>query len=384
LLPDGIRIRMKIPILIMKSIAFPSGGLILIDRVDKRFGVFSEVFSGLGGRSKDFVGCIKLHVYNKLTYSVSTHQIPKTYPKEVAAYLGMYDMPAERSLYRAFERLGKRFPLALERYQSLLKKHDLVDSNQVSDFSSVYFEGKNAELGEPGFSRDHRPDRPQVNFGITTGINGIPTALTIQKGNVQDKKHMQDMLNVVGKVLPEKSLLIFDNGANTKQNKAKILKMRFHYLTLKAKKVKVYAKHINEFKNSPNVSELTLNERHYKCVKIHKNDESLYVFFCQELYEDQVYKRQKKFKKQKKKGDKILAQRKPEKIPSKKGWVELEPHLQKTIHQLEYPYINGTEGYFILESSVDEDPEKILRLYKERDKAEKLCDLRRARPCYDV
>jgi transposase len=29
------------------------------------------------------------------------------------------------------------------------------------------------------------------------------------------------------------------------------------------------------------------------------------------------------------------------------------------------------EGFFILESSVDEDPEKILKLYKERDKAEK-------------
>ena len=34
--------------------------------------------------------------------------------------------------------------------------------------------------------------------------------------------------------------------------------------------------------------------------------------------------------------------------------------------------INGLDGFFILESSVDELPEKILRLYKGRDKAEKL------------
>jgi transposase len=39
-----------------------------------------------------------------------------------------------------------------------------------------------------GHSRNHRPDK-QANFGVSTGINSIPTALTIQKGNVQDKKH---------------------------------------------------------------------------------------------------------------------------------------------------------------------------------------------------
>ena len=36
------------------------------------------------------------------------------------------------------------------------------------------------------------------------------------------------------------------------------------------------------------------------------------------------------------------------------------------------PEVTGIEGYFILESSVDAEPEKILKLYKERDKAEKL------------
>jgi transposase len=33
--------------------------------------------------------------------------------------------------------------------------------------------------------------------------------------------------------------------------------------------------------------------------------------------------------------------------------------------------VTGLEGFFILESSVDEDPEKILTAYKNRDRAEK-------------
>ena len=40
--------------------------------------------------------------------------------------------------------------------------------------------------------------------------------------------------------------------------------------------------------------------------------------------------------------------------------------------EIKNPFITGLEGYFILESSVDDEPEKILRLYKEKDKAEKL------------
>ena len=34
--------------------------------------------------------------------------------------------------------------------------------------------------------------------------------------------------------------------------------------------------------------------------------------------------------------------------------------------------MNGLEGFFVLQSSIDNDPEKILVLYKDRDKAEKL------------
>ena len=163
----------------MKNTSISLGSIVLIDKVEKRFNVFSELFSGLGGKSKDFVGCVKLHVYNRLTHSVSTHQILETYPEELAPYLGMEEMPAERSLYRTLERVGKYFPVLLDRHQNLVAKHGLVDPNQLIDFSSTYFEGRNSALGEFGYSRDYRPGKLQINFGIATGINTIPTALTI-------------------------------------------------------------------------------------------------------------------------------------------------------------------------------------------------------------
>jgi transposase len=61
-----------------------------------------------------------------------------------------------------------------------------------------------------------------------------------------------------------------------------------------------------------------------------------------------------------------------ERYPCDKGWVELFPAIQRTLSEVTNPYVNGVEGFFILESSVDAEPQQILRLYKNKDKAEKL------------
>ncbi len=60
------------------------------------------------------------------------------------------------------------------------------------DFSSTYFEGDEAALGTLGYSRDRRPDRKQITLGISTGINDVPTALTIQKGNTRIRNTFSD------------------------------------------------------------------------------------------------------------------------------------------------------------------------------------------------
>jgi len=212
----------------------------------------------------------------------------------------------------------------------------------------------------------------QINFGISTGINGIPTAITIQRGNTQDKKHMREMLKVIPSVIPKGSLLIFDSGANTKSNKRRIRELGFHYLTLKAKKVKTYRKYVEYFKNNfEDVDILEINERHYYCVKKMEKGVVFYIFFSPELYMDQLRVKERRFEREKEKGNKILRRRKKERIPCDKGWVELIPSLQKTLFSIDNPYISGVEGFFILECSLDAEPEKVLRLYKERDKAEK-------------
>jgi len=317
----------------------------------------------------------KALVANRLDKCVSTHRIPAVYPEEFFEELGFGGLPAERGLYRSIERIGMRFPVLLERYQKLAKRHGLIASEQFVDFSSSYFEGTKSELGALGYSRDHQPGKKQIVFGIATGINAIPSALTIQKGGVQDKKHMRVMLRTVPKVLEPNSLLIFDCGGNTKANKKKIRGLGFHYLTLKAKKRTVYKRYLALFKRGKK-QKLAIGSAEYSCVKVVDSNEISYVFYSEKLEKDQMRKKRKKFERELDKNDRLLPKVKRgkelDKLVSRQGYILTHGQLQKALKETPNPYITGLEGYFILESSIDADPQKILELYKDKDKAEKL------------
>ena len=183
------------------------------------------------------------------------------------------------------------------------------------------------------------------------------------------------MLRTVGKVLEPDSILIFDCGGNTKANKKKIRAMGFHYLTLKPKKRSIYNQFLALFKKGEK-QKIIIGDTDYSCVKVVDGEEINYIFYSEKLKKDQLRKKRKKFKRELDKNDKLLPKvargKDLDKLVSRKGYIVTKGQLQKVLKETPNPYITGLEGYFILESSVDAEPEKILTLYKNRDKAEKL------------
>jgi len=356
------------------NISFNVGTLILIKKADREFNFFDSLFSGLKGKTKHLIESVKAFVNNRLDKCVSLSQIIENYPLEWFECLGLKEAPKERTLYRDLERIGKKYCFIVEKYQQLLKQKNLIDNKQFIDFSSAYFEGNKAELGELGYSRENQPGKKQITFGIETGINGVPTGLTIQKGNVQDKKHMRFMLKISGKILEKGSLLIFDCGGNTECNKEKIIELGFNYLTLKPRHKETYKKYIQIYKESSK-EVIYVNGIKYKCVKV-KDENVKYIFHSKNLYKKIRKNRSKKFQKALEKGDKILSKinkGKPigEHI-SRRGNIIMKGEVQTSLSEIVNPFITGLEGFFILESSVDDEPYKILKLYKNKDLAEKL------------
>ena len=358
-----------------KNVTFPIGNVALIDKIDFETGFFKTVFEPVIGKARTFIPSVKLLMNNKLGSSVSINRILDFTPDEFQKILGFKDNISERTLYRTFERCGERYQIILELYQKWIQTQKLVDPTQFVDFSSTYFEGTKCKLGKRGYSRDHQPGKLQITFGISVGLNNIPTMLTIQKGNIQDKTHMKSMIRLCSRILPFNSLLVFDCGGNTKANKKDIRDLNLQYLTLKAKKKGPYLKAITHFRNGVQV-QFVSNEEEYRCVKVLDGETFQYIFFSKSRESEQLAAKQRKFEKELDAGLKLL--KKVEKGKdlgqhvSAEGWIIFRGALQKTIDGILNPYITGIEGFFILESSVDEAPEKILETYKKRDKAEKL------------
>lgn len=78
-----------------------------------------------------------------------------------------------------------------ERFRHLFAPNcDLV----FYDLTSTYFEGLGpAPLGCQGYSRDHRPDAPQVLVGVAM-VDGLPVSHTVFAGNRQDSTTVQEVI----------------------------------------------------------------------------------------------------------------------------------------------------------------------------------------------
>jgi transposase len=358
-----------------ENVTFSIGNIALIEKADDDLnGYFNKVFGGVAGKAKDFIPCVKTLMTNRMGDCFAITRL-NDLPVEYYKQLGFKSPKSDRTLNRTLERIGQKHQFIIKGHQEVIKEHDLVSKEQFPDFSSSYFEGKSSPLGELGYSRDNQPGKKQITFGICTGINGIPSALTIQKGNVQDKKHMRIMLRTAKHVLEEKSILIFDCGGNTKKNKRMIRAMKFHYLTLRSKKVGPYKKLIKYYKQNERKN-FKLNGRTYSCVKMKCYNEFQYIFFSKDLFNDQIKNKNNKFlrelERNKSKLKKTLKGKALGEYICDEGYIITKGTLQKILGEVPNPYLNDIEGFFVLQSSIDEDPQKILSLYKDRDKAEKL------------
>jgi len=358
-----------------QNAAVSIGSVALIEKVNDEYQFFSRIFSGVGGKARNLISSTKLFIYNRLDECFSINQIITGYSPELFELLKFKKTLGDRTLYRDLSRIGKNHTFLLENYQQFITDEKLVADKQFMDFSSTYFEGKKAAFGALGYSRDQQPGKKQLTFGICTGINGIPTALTIQNGNVQDKEHFRFMLKTSEAVLPEGSLLIFDTGGNTKENKRLVREKKFHYLTLKAKKVKIYKKAIEHFNNGTKV-EVIINNISYSCVKYKADEEVNYIFFSEKLKSEQLAIKEHKFKRTLENNKTVLKKTKAGKeideFLTEEGTVTTKGILQTRLDEIKNPYLNGLEGFFILESDLDIEPERALALYKDKDKAEKL------------
>jgi transposase len=105
------------------------------------------------------------------------------------------------------ERLGRLFELKCE----LL----------LYDVTSTYFEGelKGCPIAKRGYSRDSRPDRPQVCIGLIVTEDGFPIGYEVFAGNTHDSKTVQSIVESLEKKYGTiNRVWVFDRGMVSEAN----------------------------------------------------------------------------------------------------------------------------------------------------------------------
>ncbi|KQM11347.1 hypothetical protein AOA80_09400 [Methanomassiliicoccales archaeon RumEn M1] len=140
---------------------------------------------------------------------------------------------ASRSIYRTVERIGRKSDDIVRFIGDALRARYGVGMDTVfMDWTSMYFEAEQNKFVRVGYSRDHRPDRPQVTVGLSVDkASGMPVGLTIMPGNVVDVTHFRETFEQIRTLLPDDAMIVFDNGAYSRENAALLDKGGFGFVT---------------------------------------------------------------------------------------------------------------------------------------------------------
>jgi transposase len=130
-------------------------------------------------------------------------------------YLAAVKNPIERALHARVRHLFNR-DLSLVFY----------------DLTSTYFEGDGCSQARHGYSRDHRPDRLQIEIGLLVDAEGIPIGHEVFDGNIKDVRTVLSTLaRLRGEFEVRRCIFVSDDGMASGTNLAAIAASGYEYIT---------------------------------------------------------------------------------------------------------------------------------------------------------
>ena len=373
------------PLKTNQNISFSVGTAFAVKKYSKKLD-FEHIFSKFKQRGLPLQNLVNALISYKLTENLSLTRgsdwINRT---EV---LDEFDLTSfeQKTLYRAIETIGENYQeVILDLQDILFSLYDFDCTDINMDWSSLILWGDKANLAKYGYSRDHRPDKKQITFGITELRNpiNIPIGLTIARGNVNDQTHFKATFDQVKDKLEIGSKVIFDKGANGKDNLNSVIAAKMQFIT--AKKLNTSDdKLIKKFwKMKP---KLVDSEKGIYGIKIAFPKRTNYFFFSEKLEKENIASALRKAERQLKEAQDIeQAARKGKALPKRfrinnvlvKATIEYQTKLnnlseEQAFELVKRASITGREGFFCLTSSENLTLKEALFLYKEKDSIEKI------------
>jgi hypothetical protein len=149
----------------------------------RRLGLDKALPNGPERRARLILAMIVARIIEPAAKLATARQLSEaTAAHSLGAVLGLGEVD-EDELYAALDLLGR----SQAGVEKVLAERHLKDGVLVLyDVTSSYLEGRRCELAQFGYSRDHRPDRPQIVFGLLCTPEGCPVAVEVFEGNLGD------------------------------------------------------------------------------------------------------------------------------------------------------------------------------------------------------
>ena len=213
--------------------AFRVGGLELFKHFDKKL-MLSEIVGKYKTKGVPINEISKLLISELVVEPISVLKAV-----EQTCQNGMFESSCKKenmlqASYRALGILGENTDkIYAEIFEQVKKIYHPDLSIAYNDFTTTFLNSGNCSLAKKGYSKDHRPDKPQVSIGLATNAAEpvVPIMSSVAEGNKHDAKHFEDDFEALKQRVPKGTLFVFDKGIDSDKNRTMIRESKHHFLT---------------------------------------------------------------------------------------------------------------------------------------------------------
>jgi len=368
------------------NISFPLGTIRAV-KMYYDFLDFQSIFGKYKKKGRDINSLIHALISYRLTENQSVTRASDWINRDEVLLTFNLKSFEQRTLYRVLETIGQNRIEIMADIRDLIFGRYIFDHTNINmDWTSFVLYGNKCPLGKYGYSRDHRPDKKQITVGISElsePIN-VPIGMSIREGNLNDQMHFVETFNQIQPCLLKGSMVIFDQGANRKENLDLIENSDLKYLTSRQINKSDEEKRIAVFDKLK--AELVDEKHGVYGIKYKWPSKYNYFYFSEYLNKNKIESKLRKV-------DRLFEEAEliQKSIESNRG-LPKRYRINNPLIDCEYSYqtrlselsekdareilrkaaITGREGFFCLVSNMDLTLKEALKIYRQKDSIEKI------------
>ncbi|KXA89986.1 hypothetical protein AKJ57_04605 [candidate division MSBL1 archaeon SCGC-AAA259A05] len=208
---------------------FEYGGVLAAGELWEEHGVKDALIGSIEDRKPEFC-------FERIVFLLAVNRLYEP-SSDLSAYRWINERVYPREdlekqwIYRSLDLLAEEKEVIEENlFEKLMDSLDLSLDLVFYDLTSSYFEGEGPELVDFGYSRDHRSDREQIVLGVVM-CEGVPIAHEVWKGNTVDKSTLKETVEQLEKRFEIESMVfVADRGVMTIPNLEELEDVGYEYI----------------------------------------------------------------------------------------------------------------------------------------------------------